>query len=104
MKDETWILNYIPTGSENAITRKELSIMTGICDRDIRKSIHIARRYIPILNLSDGKGYYIPNMNNTSDKQNLKIFFRQEENRIKSIGWALKAARRTLRNCNEEAL
>lgn len=42
---------YIRTGHDRAITRAELSDLTGIDDRTIRDMIHYARRDIPILNL-----------------------------------------------------
>lgn len=93
------ILDYIPTGSQNAIDRYQLCKMTGLDDRTIREAIHNARRKIPILNMQDGYGYFIPDMNTERDRHLLKWYVRQEENRLKSIGWALKAARKTLKNC-----
>lgn len=50
------ILDFIPTGSENAVTRVELCQRTGLDDRTVRDLIHNARRRIPILNMQDGKG------------------------------------------------
>lgn len=98
-KQEIDILNYIPTGSGNAVGRKYLSSVTWLTDRRMRIEIHKARRKIPILNLSDGTGYYIPDMNDPLDQMNLVRFVQQEESRLKSIGWTLKTARQTLRNC-----
>lgn len=100
-KDHQRILKHIPTGSRNAVSRKRLRILTGLCDRRVRGEIHEARRYIPILNLSDGSGYFIPDMNEPGDRLLLKEYVRQEEHRLKSIGWALKSARKTLRSCHE---
>ena len=65
----------------------------------MRVAIHKARRQIPILNMQDGKGYFIPDMNVESDRRALKRHVQQEESRLKNIGWALKEERRTLRNC-----
>jgi len=93
------ILEYIPTGSGNAIKRNVLVSLVGLPDREVRKLIHFARRKIPILNLSRGKGYFIPDMNKKKDRKALVKYVRQEESRLRSIGWALKAARQTLRNC-----
>ena len=93
------VLDFIPVGSRNAVKRKFLSSITGLPDRILRIKIHQARRKIPILNLSDGRGYYIPDMNDPEDRKRLVRYVRQEESRLRSIGWALKAARRTLRNC-----
>lgn len=94
-----YILKFMPTGSENAIERETLVAMSSLDDRSVRDAIHKARRKIPILNLSDGRGYYIPDMNSVEDRIALKRYVKQEEGRLKSIGWSLKAARKTLRNC-----
>lgn len=45
------ILDYIPTGSTNAVERIMLRFRTGLRDRQMRKLIHFARRRIPILNM-----------------------------------------------------
>lgn len=94
-----YILQFIPTGRKNAIRRKTLVCKSGLKDRRMRRLIHQARRKIPILNLQNNQGYFIPDMNDEIDRKLLVRFVRQEEKRLKSIGWALKAARQTLRNC-----
>ena len=96
------ILDHIPVGHDNAVTRRELMDQTGIKDRAIRDMIHYARRKIAILNLQDGKGYFIPDMNLPEERIMLVQYIQQEESRLKSIGWALKAARKMARNCNVE--
>lgn len=96
------ILDYIRVGHDRAITRAELSDLTRIDDRTIRDMIHYARRDIPILNMQDGRGYFIPDMNILEERMMLMKYIRQEESRLKSIGWALKTARRTAKNCNME--
>lgn len=96
------ILDYIRTGHDRAITRAELSDLTRIDDRTIRDMIHYARRDIPILNMQDGRGYFIPDMNILEERMMLMKYIRQEKSRLKSIGWALKTARRTAKNCNME--
>ena len=93
------ILDYIPTGQDHAVTRSELCRRTGLNDRVMRVAIHKARRQIPILNMQDGKGYFIPDMNVEEDRRALKRHVQQEESRLKNIGWALREERRTLRNC-----
>lgn len=62
------ILDYIGTGRENARTREQLCVCTGIQDR-------------------------------AEEQLLLKHYVQQEESRLKSIGWSLKAARKTLMNC-----
>lgn len=95
------ILDYIPIGSENAIQRAVLVALSGLDDRSARDQIAEARRKIPILNMQDGNGYFIPDMNSDGDRALLKAYVRQEEHRLRSIGWSLKAARKTLKNCGE---
>lgn len=93
------ILDYIPVGSSNAVERFLLRMRTGLNDRQMRKLIHFARRRMPILNMQDSKGYFIPDMNSEKDIELLVKYVLQEESRLKSIGWSLMAARKTLRNC-----
>ncbi|MGC4018371.1 MAG: hypothetical protein QM793_03510 [Muricomes sp.] len=93
------ILDYIPTGHENAVTRAELCIRTGLPDRTVRALIHKSRRDMPILNMQDSKGYFIPDMNREDERLMLNRYVQQETSRLKSIGWGLKAARHTLKNC-----
>jgi hypothetical protein len=95
------IINLIPTGSKNAVERPVLRIRSGLSDRIMREEIHKARCKIPILNLSDGRGYYIPDMNTETDRTKLKKYVAQEENRIKSLEASLKTAKQTLKNCGE---
>lgn len=94
MTDVEIIMDKIPVGHENAVTRKQLCISTGMNDRRIRRAIAEARRETIILNMQDGNGYYVPDMEDDVDKAELKRFVKQEEHRLKSIGWPLKAARR----------
>lgn len=58
------IRDFIPVGSDNAISRVDLSIAVGACDRSIREYIEYANNSDdepPILNL--GHGYFIPSEN-----------------------------------------
>lgn len=92
------IVDYIPVGHQNAVTRKQLCILTGLSDRKVRDLIADARREMPIINQQDSKGYYIPDTGNIIDMCALRRYVRQEEHRLKSIGWSLKAARRAVSN------
>ena len=69
------ITDYIGIGQENAVTREQLQIRSGIKDdRKIRKLIEQARfEGIPIINNQDGSGYYI-----TNDPEELERYIRQE--------------------------
>lgn len=91
------ITEYIPTGRHNAVTRKTLCKLTGLSDRQVRDNIAQARRNTPIINLQDGDGYFIPDPSDKGDMELLQRYVRQEEARLKSIGWSLKAARKMLK-------
>jgi hypothetical protein len=82
------IVDYIPVGHENAISRKELSRKTGLTDRILRKEIEKARETTCICNMSDGAGYYIP-----TDLSEVELFIRQESARGKSVFRNLRGAR-----------
>ena len=87
------ILQFIPTGKENAITREELVRLTGLCDRVNRKLIARARRFSPIINTSEGVGYYKP-----TEKSEVIEFLNQETHRARSIFWSIKGCRDWLKN------
>lgn len=91
------ITDYISTGHFHPITRKKLCNLTGLSDRQVRDSIAQARRNTPIINLQDGDGYFIPDPSDNGDMELLRRYVRQEEARLKSIGWSLKAARKMLK-------
>lgn len=86
------IVDFIPIGHENAISRKELCKLTGLTDRNVREHIAKAREVTCICNMSDGAGYYIPR-----EVQEVEIFIRQESARARSIFRSLRGAR-TLKN------
>ena len=88
------IVNYIPIGRDNAISRQELCIKTGLSDRKVRNMIKMARRNIVILNIQDGSGYFLPGAEDTAL---VRKYLKQEEHRAKSIFWALKSARKYLK-------
>lgn len=62
------ICDYIPKGRANAVTRYELCMKTGFRDRQVRDLIHYARRDGSILNLSDGKGYFRPDLDDPVER------------------------------------
>ena len=87
------ILQFIPTGKENAITRETLSLALNIPDREVRKLIAQARRKHPIANFQDGTGYYLP-----TEKSEVIEFLNQETHRARSIFWSIKGCRDWLKN------
>lgn len=96
-KGGTLITDFIPVGRENAISRKRLCEVTGLTDRNLREHIAQARRNTPIINLQYGDGYFIPDTSDDADMALLRRYVAQEEGRLKSIGWSLKAARNALK-------
>lgn len=95
------ITDYIPVGRKNAVTRRRLRQLTGLSDRMLRLEIQRARRTHIILNLSDGRGYYQPDLEIPSERAEIIDYVRQEESRLKSIGYALKPAREAVRAFNQ---
>ena len=89
------IVDYIPFGRENAVTRAQLRIVTGLNDRQIREQISQARRDTVILNMQDGTGYFRPL---PEERHLVEAYDKQETARLKSIGWSLKATRQMLKN------
>lgn len=66
MRKTDWesVINHIPVGKENAVTRQKLAALTGNNDRTNRQAILEARsRGIKIVSRSSGKGYYIADNN-----------------------------------------
>lgn len=83
------IIDYIPRGRENAISRQRLAQITGLTDNKMRELIRKARRETVIINLQDGRGYYQPTTIEEVDR-----FIAQEEHRAKSIFYALNGAKK----------
>ena len=91
VQQDITIVDLIPTGKENAISRK---LLVALClehglieinqkdnDRRMRDLINKARKEYVILNLSDGNGYYRPTLKEMMD---LQRHIRQSESRIEN--------------------
>lgn len=94
------ILDYIPTGRENDISRKDLNnlmSMKGYCERKVRDMIsEINQNDNPnelIINLQDGKGYFRPAANEDSL---VRIWLMQNKSRTGNCGKNVDAANRYL--------
>lgn len=102
------IIDYIPIGRDNAVTRSYLAAVTGLRDRQIRDAIAKARRDNVIINTQDGKGYYrlVGNGDKWTfwEKYEVVMFERQETRRLESIGWSLKAVREAVKKINIHGL
>ncbi|MFT3952100.1 MAG: HTH domain-containing protein [Oscillospiraceae bacterium] len=86
------IIEYIPTGAENAVTQAELAAALHVDKRTVRQLIYTARQNGAVIcstpNNSDG-GYYLP----ISPAEALP-YVRFQQSRIKSAQSALGSAER----------
>lgn len=91
------IVQLIPVGKANAVTREELHRITGLGDRDIRKLIEAARdEGATIINDSDGKGYYL-----ADDAAQIRRQIITNRNRAMSILRQQKGLKRRLRELED---
>lgn len=97
------IIDFIPEGYENAISRKNLCTLTGLSDREVRNLIEEARRNTIIISNNDGSGYWLyPQKPSKKDKELLYKYVKQQESRAKSIFYALKPARKLIKEGAED--
>ncbi len=102
----TNIVDLIPKGSDNAISREALldkCILFGIAlnDRAMRKAIEDARKSVTILNMQDGRGYFLPDKN---DQDKLRHYINQEHDRSMTILRNLKMAKAMLEDMEANRL
>ena len=72
------IMDYIPTGKENAVSREMLVVMTGLDDRAVRGAIQrLVEKGEPIFSSSSHKGYWY-----SDDIDELERFINEREHRI----------------------
>lgn len=87
------VIDAIPFGKDNAITRQRLVELTGLPDRQIRKHIEEARAQGEIIiNDGDGRGYY-----RSDDLDEIERQYRQDTNRAMAILIRRKFLRRRLK-------
>lgn len=89
------VVNVIPKGRENAISRSELSIMCGIGDRDMRREIAQAREQ-GVMIVNTGDGYYV-----TDDPNDVARQYRADRRRALSTLRRLRAMRKMLQDCGK---
>lgn len=93
------ILDFIPVGKENAVTRDQLCAYTGLSDRINRRLIEIARNEGAIIvNDSDGEGYYI-----SEDPEEIRRQIATNHSRAMSILRQQKLLRHKLRELENAA-
>lgn len=87
------ILGLIGRGPRQAVTRLQLQLATGLRDREIRSIIEELRRDYCICNMQDGRGYYLPDW---EDSYSIRAFIRQQESRMQAIERSLSGAKKEL--------
>ena len=95
------IIDYIPTGHNNAVTRETLRSLTRLNDRKIRDLIAEANKSAPddvlIINMQDGKGYFRPA---PDEKYLVRSWRAQMRSRANENGEGADAADRYLKAVN----
>ena len=92
------IIDFIPSGRENAISRKQLCAITELPDRMMRREIERARQDYAILNI-DGSGYFRPAEN---ESYLTERWLKQERSRERAVRDSTRGAEKTLLGSNRE--
>ena len=87
------VYNALGVGRENAISRAELSRITGYRDRRISEAIEALRYDKVILNLDNGDGYYIPD-STPQGRQEAAVWLAKQDRRMRSMKYSTRGARR----------
>ncbi len=90
------ILSAIGEGAANARQRSELLKITGMQDRELRKTIEFLRRQGVVI-ISDEHGYFFP-----ADEAELRSYITQESRRAESVTYTLNSAKELLRQIKED--
>ena len=95
------VYNNIPDGIENALTLHELSRVTGIEERSLKKRVQELRKAgYPIVSSSQG-GYYIPREGNLNDIQGAERFCRMQSSQAVERFQSVKPVKKWLRNLDQ---
>lgn len=94
------IIDYIPFGRDNAISRQQLCTVTGLPDRLMRREIEKARRDYAILNI-DGSGYFRPA---DGEAYLTERWLKQERSREKHVREAARGAEKALLGSSRELI
>lgn len=87
MKTADIIKNAIGSGEGGAVASKELQVIAGITERELRKSIETLRRQGCVI-LSGQNGYYYP-----ETLGELRQHIKKESRRARSIFYTLRSAK-----------
>ena len=92
------LIDAIPQGRENAVTRAELLALTGLSDRGLRRELHDLRLSGELIcsSTTPPGGFWRPD-----DEGELRAFLTSMTNRGKNTLAAASATRRALRDFEE---
>ena len=93
------IWENIGTGRENATSSERLQQISGLCERDLRKTIEQLRRSGRVIISAVDGGYYKP-----ANAAELKRFIHKENSRALSVLTTLKSAKQLLKEWDGEAV
>lgn len=100
MSKDIRIIDFIPFGHKNAISRPILCQRVGLSDRKVRQMIeNESTAEHPILNLQDGAGYFQPL---DEDMSLVRMFRKQEYDRASSIMKRVRAVDKFYKNVTGE--
>lgn len=90
---KTGIYDLLPVGAENAVSRRELSALTGIEDRQLRRQIAKERRAgALILSSSEINGGYY----RAASREELQRYVRSMQSRCREILAVIRAAQEAI--------
>jgi len=92
------VLQSIPHGKENAISRDQFIVLTGYCDRTNRNAIsHLRREGKLICSDSVSKGYWI-----ADDIEDAEVYINEMLHRSMSIMGTVSRARKELKKLKKK--
>lgn len=94
--DLAYILSCIHKGRRNAIKQKDLKRLSGMDERNIRRTIELLRRRGYII-VSDNNGYYFP-----ETVGELESYVKKTDKQARSIFFTLQTARKELKRLKDE--
>lgn len=95
------VYNALRVGRENALSREELSRITGYRDRLVREAIEALRHDKVIISLGIQGGYYIPD-STPQGRREVAAWLARQDRRMQSIRAATRGARRFVVGCSRK--
>ena len=93
------LLDVIPVGHENPISKEQLLLITGYNERFLRHEIERLRRNYPICNEQDGRGFYMADSIGDAMKQRVQTI-----NRGRSLFAQIKALDKAIESYSEQTI